>query len=112
MKGARETKRVSNPNPIRVDEFDLVWEKRHPVFVDWRKELKGLSVSVWTTPGRTKELILDVHFGAFGLDHMPNADQWDRVLAEAIRSAIDAGWDPLSRGSAFRHVVDKPVARE
>ncbi len=103
MKGASETKRISNPNRITVDEFDLLWEKRHPVYLDWRKELKGVSVSVWATPGRTKELIMDVHFAVFGIDRMPNADRWNQVLAQAIRSAMEAGWDPLSRGSAFRH---------
>ena len=103
MKGASETKRISNPNRITVDEFDLLWEKRHPVYLDWRKELKGVSVSVWATPGRTKELIMDVHFAVFGIDRMPNADRWNQVLAQAIRSAMEAGWDPLSRGSALRH---------
>lgn len=103
MKGARETKRISNPNRITVDGFDLLWEKRHPVYLDWRKELKGVSVSVWVNPGRTKELIMDVHFAVFGIDRMPNADRWSEVLAQAIRSAMAAGWDPSSRGSAFRH---------
>ena len=111
MKGARETKRVSNPNPIVVDGVDMLWEKRHPVFLDWRKELKGVSVSVWVTPGRTRELVLDVHFSVFGIERMPNTDQWNQVLAQAIRSAIEAGWDPRSRGSAFRHTpVERPSA--
>jgi hypothetical protein len=103
MKGARHQKRVSEPNSITVDGIDLVWEKRHPIFMDWRKELKGVSVSVWRTPGRTKELILDVHFAVFGLDRLPNTDRWNEVLSRAIRSALEAGWDPGSRGSARRH---------
>lgn len=103
MMGGLRQKRVSNPNPISVDGFDLVWEKRHPIFLDWRKEVKGVSVSVWVRPGKTKELILDVPFGVFGLDRMPNADRWNQVLGQAIRSAIAAGWDPESRGSAYRH---------
>ena len=107
MKGARHQKRVSEPNFITVDGLDLVWEKRHPLFVDWRKDMKGVSVSVWVRPGKTKELILDVHFAVFGIDRFPNPEQWNQVLSRAIRSAVDAGWDPLSRGSALRHT---PVA--
>ena len=103
MKGGRERKRVNEVNPIHVGGFDLFWEKRHPLYVDWRKELKGLSVSVWKTPGRSKELILDVHFAFFGVERQGNADQWNQVLVRAIRSAMEAGWDPDSRGSALRH---------
>ncbi len=103
MKSARHQKRVSEPNPITVDGLDLIWEKRHPVYLDWRKEVKGVSVSVWVRPGKTKELILDVHFAVFGIDRLPNPDRWNEVLAQAIRSAMEAGWDPMSRGSAVRH---------
>lgn len=105
MKGARHQKRVSDPHNLVVDGYALVWEKRHPLFVDWRKELKGVSVSVWRVPGKTKELILDVHFAVYGLDRFPNPDQWDGVLSRAIRSAMVAGWDPDSRGAARRHVA-------
>ena len=103
MQGGLRQKRVSNPNPITVDAFELVWEKRHPLFIDWRKELKGVSVSVWVRPGKTKELILDVYFDVFGIDRMPNPDRWNEVLGRAIRKAMEAGWDPDSRGAAFRH---------
>lgn len=103
MQSGRHQKRVSEPNPVTVDGFDLIWEKRHPIFLDWRKELKGVSVSVWIRPGKTKELILDVLFDVYGLERFPNPDRWNQVLAQAIRSAMGAGWDPESRGTAFRH---------
>lgn len=73
------------------------------MFLEGRKELKGVSVSVWIRPGKTKELILDVLFDVYGLDRFPNPDRWNQVLARAIRSAMEAGWDPESRGAAFRH---------
>ena len=110
MESGKRQKRVSEPNPISVDGFDLIWEKRHPIFLDWRKELRGVSVSVWIRPGKTKELILDVHFATFGIDRMPNPDRWNQVLALAVRSAIEAGWDPESRGAAFRHTPAPPEA--
>ncbi len=103
MQRARHQKRVSEPNPINVDGFDLIWEKRHPIFLEGRKELRGLSLSVWIRPGKTKELILDVLFPVYGLDRLPNAERWNQVMAQAIRSAMAAGWDPESRGTAFRH---------
>ncbi len=103
MQSGRHQKRVSEPNPITVDGVALIWEKRHPIFLDWRKELKGVSVSVWVRPGKTKELILDVLFDQHGLDRMPNPDRWNLILAEVIRGAMAAGWDPDSRGTAFRH---------
>jgi len=105
MKGARHQKRVSDPHHLTVDGYDLIWEKRHPLFVDWRKQPKGVSVSVWRVPGKTRELILDVHFAVYGLDRFPNPDQWDQVLAQAIQSAMKAGWDPESRGASRRHVT-------
>lgn len=110
MESGKRQKRVSEPNPISVDGYDLIWEKRHPIFLDWRKELKGVSVSVWIRPGKTKELILDVHFATFGIDRMPNPDRWNQVLALAVRSAMEDGWDPESRGAAFRHTPAPPEA--
>ena len=103
MQGGKHQKRVSEPHLLSFDGHDLTWEKRHPLYFDWRKQVKGVSVSVWLKPGKTKELILDVHFALYGLDHFPNADRWNEVLSLAVRSAIDAGWDPRSRGSAMRH---------
>lgn len=52
MESGKRQKRVSEPNPLSVDGYDLIWEKRHPIFLDWRKELKGVSVSVWIRPGK------------------------------------------------------------
>ena len=110
MNRARNQKRVSEPNLITVDGQDMIWEKRHPIFVDWRKELKGVSVSVWVRPGKTKELVLAVHFDVFGIDRIPNTDRWNEVLGRAIRSAMAEGWDPLSRGAAFRHTPLEPLS--
>ena len=112
MESGRRQKRVSEPNPIHIDGFDMIWEKRHPIFLDWRKELKGISVSVWIRPGKTKELILDMLFDRFGLERMPNTDRWNQVLALGVREAIEAGWDPESRGAAFRHTAAGPPDRE
>ena len=103
MQSGRHQRRVNEPRRVEVDGVEFVWEKRHLILAEGRRHPDGLSLSVWMRPGRTKELVLDVRFDAFGLDAFPNDDRWDAVLREAIRSAISAGWDPESRGSSFRH---------
>ena len=104
MKGARHQKRVSEPHLISVDGQDLIWEERHPLYREWTKELEGVSVSVWRRPGKTRELILDLNFAVFGVDRVPNLDRWNEILSRAIRSAMEAGWDPDSRGASRRHI--------
>ncbi|MEO5760838.1 MAG: hypothetical protein ABIR28_00875 [Vicinamibacteria bacterium] len=106
LQSGKHHQRVNDAQTLMLDDMELTWEKRHPMFSDWRKELKGYSVSVWLKPGRTKELILDVPFAVYGLDHLPNTDRWNQVLSMAIRSAMDAGWDPESRGGARRHTPE------
>jgi hypothetical protein len=103
MQSGKHQRRVNEPHSIAVDGYDLIWEKRHPILVDWRREVKGASVSVWIRPGKTKELILDVMFDVYGVETFPNPDRWEVILREAIRSALDEGWDPESRGTAYRH---------
>ena len=71
--------------------------------------IKGISVSVWLQPERTRELILDFAFAAFDLNHPPSR----AVLAEAVKAATSAaiaarapaGWEPESRGRSFRFDV-------
>ena len=109
LQSGKHHQRVSEPNLLAYDGMELTWEKRHPLFFDWRKQVKGVSVSVWARPGKTRELILDVPFGLYGMDHMPNPLRWNQILSLAIKSAVDAGWDPMSRGSAIRHT---PVSLE
>ena len=104
LQSGKHQKRASQPNLVRFDDLELEWEKRHPLYVDWRKQLKGWSISVWLHRGKTKELILDIPFALYGLDHFPNTDRWNQVLTLAVRSALEEGWDPESRGATFRHI--------
>jgi hypothetical protein len=86
---------------VAVDGAEYAWSFRHGWRV-WGKDIKVVSVSVALKPLRTRELILDFTVKA-GADGSPPSDaRVERALAAAIRAAIQAGWDPESRGRAFR----------
>jgi hypothetical protein len=93
------------PSRVAVDHTEYLWEYRHGWLVDWGKGLKGISVSVALNPGKTRELILDFSFGTFGLDRNPPLAKVLSAIERGIREAIHAGWEPESRGRAFRHNV-------
>ena len=88
---------------IEIDGVAYAWSQRHGWMV-WGKGIEAVSVSVSLRPGRTRELILDFTVNVEG-GASPNHDRLLRALEPAIRSALDAGWDPESRGRAFRHEI-------
>jgi len=92
-------------NTITIDGVDYFWEQRHGWVVERDRGVKGVSVSVWRRPRKTRELVVDFPFTVFGLDKRPGRTKLTAVLESAIRSAMHAGWDPESRGKAFRHLV-------
>jgi hypothetical protein len=79
------------------------WSYRHG-WVVWGKGIKAISVSVALQPKRTRELILDLTVAVEGASDPTEARVLD-ALPAAIQSALDAGWDPESRGRAFRHEI-------
>jgi hypothetical protein len=97
-----ETKRIS------VDGTSYAWEYRHGWLV-WGKGIKALSLSVSLRPGRTRELILDLTLKVGPEEGPPPETRILRALEGGIRSACDAGWDPESRGRAFRHEIESLV---
>ena len=64
-----------------------------------------VSLSVSLHPKRTRELILDFTLKADDGDGTPSDARVLEALATGIRSAREAGWDPESRGRAFRHEI-------
>ena len=62
-------------------------------------------MSVSLRPERTRELILDFTVNVGDGDATPPESRVAEALAPAIRSALRAGWDPESRGRAFRHEI-------
>ena len=87
---------------VSVDGTDYAWAHRHGWLV-WGKGIKALSISVSLHPGRTRELILDFTMKVGPEDASPSDLRVVQALEPAIREAIRAGWDPESRGRAFRY---------
>jgi hypothetical protein len=92
----------SNESTTTIEGTSYIWSYRHGWQV-WGKDIKAISISVALDPGRTRELILDFTFEVVP----PATHPHERVVAQAvdagIRSALEAGWDPESRGRAFRY---------
>jgi hypothetical protein len=89
---------------VSVDGTSFAWTYRHGWNV-WGKGIRSMSVSVSLNPERTRELILDFTLKVNPGDGPPSEARVVRVLEDGIRSAMDAGWDPESRGRAFRHEI-------
>lgn len=89
---------------VDVDGDEYVWSYRHGWIV-WGKGIKVVSISVSLHPERTRELILDFTLKVSDGDATPSDARVLHALVSAIRSAREAGWDPESRGRAFRHEI-------
>ena len=93
---------------ITVDGADYAWSYRHG-WVVWGKGIKAVSVSVSLHPERTRELILDFIVKVNEGGGTPSDARVLDALPSAIRSARQVGWDPESRGRAFRHEVSESI---
>lgn len=91
-----------------MDGVDYSWTYRHGWFV-WGKDVKAVSVSVSLVPERTRELIVDLSFKVASPERNPSDTKLARAVEAAIRSALEAGWKPESRGRAFRYEVTEAV---
>jgi hypothetical protein len=104
---AKAARRGAENTTVEVDGVEYPWSYRHG-WVVWGKGIKAVSVSVSLHPGRTRELVLDFTLKVNEGD-TPSDARFVRSLAPAIRAAMEAGWDPESRGRAFRHEVEESV---
>ena len=93
---------------VKVDGVDYAWSYRHG-WVVWGKGIKALSLSVSLQPGRTRELILDLTVTVDDQALPPAEARVLRALEAGIRAAIEAGWNPESRGRAFRFEIAESV---
>jgi hypothetical protein len=93
---------------VTVDGTRYGWEYRHGWLV-WGKGVTAVSISVSLKPGRTRELILGLTLSVGRSEGPPPETRTLSALQDGIRSAREAGWDPESRGRAFRHEVDGVV---
>jgi len=93
---------------VSVDGTGYAWAYRHGWLV-WGKGIKAISISVSLRPGRTRELILDFTMKVGPEDGPPSDAKVVQALEPAIRSAVKAGWDPESRGRAFRYEIAESI---
>jgi hypothetical protein len=98
-------KKATAADRIVIGDEEYFWRFRHGCVVGYEVERKGVSVSVWRKPDRTRELILDFPFSLFAENRSPQKKALLAVLPPAIQAAIDTGWDPDSRGRTFRFSV-------
>lgn len=101
---AKPARRGARHTTVGVDGTDYAWSYRHGWQV-WGKGIQAISLSVSLNPGRTRELILDFTLKVNIEDGPPSEARLLRALQSGIRSAREAGWDPESRGRAFRHEI-------
>ncbi|MFI5184791.1 MAG: hypothetical protein ACHQNV_10345 [Vicinamibacteria bacterium] len=94
----------ADANEVSVDGVSYAWFHRHDWLV-WGKGLKAISISVSLRPERTRELILDFTLKVGPEEATPSEARLVRALEPAIRAAMAAGWDPETRGRAFRYEV-------
>jgi hypothetical protein len=89
---------------LSVDDTLLTWSPRH----GWNLVARGIrcgSFSVALKPERTRELILDVTLKMPPAESAPSEERILLALQDGIRLAMEAGWDPESRGRAFRFEI-------
>ena len=101
---AKAGRRGANNTRVAVDGTEYAWAYRHG-WVVWGKGVKAISLSVALHPGRTRELILDLTLKVGAEADAPAEVRVLRALEYGIRSAREGGWDPESRGRAFRYEI-------
>ena len=94
---------------LTVDGVEYSWEYRHSSRFDSAFGLCGPSVAVRLRPNRTRDLIIDFPISAFDTKGKPRNAILVGHLTSVIRSALEAGWDPESRGKPFRFNVTDPA---
>ena len=105
IKLVRMTKKAIEADKIAMGDEEYSWRFRHGSVVGYEVDRKGVSISVWRKQERTRELILDFPFSLFAKNRSPGKKALLAVLPPAIQAAIEAGWDPDSRGCTFRFNV-------
>jgi hypothetical protein len=109
MISGKKRKRPAKPGvAVRTATLDgatYQWWPRHGwQFIDPRT--RAISISVSLDPARRRELILDLTMTLTPEDDRPSETALAAAVERGIHTAMDAGWDPESRGRAFRLEVE------
>ena len=94
---------------IEVDGDPYVWRlQRLPAWSSDAMAFRGMALAVRHGEGQ-REAVLEFPAGPqprFGAPQLKPSQIRPELVAKAIRSAIAAGWDPLSRGKVVTIEVD------
>lgn len=101
----KASRRGALAKTLTIDGTTFTWEKRHGYTIDG-KLLFAFSFSVALQPERTRELILDFTLRPDDRGMPPNEKRIAATLEDGVRAALEGGWDPESRGRAFRFQLD------
>ena len=97
---------------ITVDGIELAWTVLRDTQWSSRDDYQGITISVRKVGPERRELLLKYPFlGAKpnGKWHIPEKLKVTPQIVEAgIREALEAGWEPDSRGKVFNWFVEKP----
>lgn len=102
-------KKQSPEFEITVDGEPYVWRlQRQPQWSSDTKGWQGMALAVRHQEGQ-REAVVEFPPGrqpAYGLPQLKPAQIKPELVARAITSAIEAGWEPHSRGKTVAIVVD------
>lgn len=101
----KASRRGARATQLTIDGTVFTWERRHTFVIDGRL-LHAYSFSVALQPERTRELILDFTLKPDDRGLAPNEKRVAAMLEDGVRAALEGGWDPESRGRAFRFQLD------
>lgn len=93
---------------IEAQQFD--WEILHYAqMTTTSQNANGLSVCVWLSGARAKELIVNFPVIGHNYDRPKNPGQFEKRLALCVKQALEQGWNPEKRGKPFRFDSEQPA---
>jgi hypothetical protein len=93
---------------VVIDETEIVWSLLREAQFTSDDGLKGMAFTVRADGHKVfRELILEFPFPKrkFRFAHQEKERIFPSVIEAAIRQAMEAGWDPVSRGRVFAFQV-------
>jgi hypothetical protein len=105
MQNHKKKRKRSMSGTVTLDGFDLRWELHSEPQFTTEHGYKGLCISAQLMEGVHRELMLEYPFPKKQpnvMAHFPESPKISQSVVEAdILRAMDAGWNPASRGKPF-----------
>jgi len=104
--GLKKRRKRTIEGAALIGDVSVVWElTSEPQWSNSGDGYKGLCISVRVTDEARRELIIEYPYPTGGdgrplpVPQRPNVTS--KLVEASIQQAMDAGWDPSSRGKAF-----------